>query len=79
MLSSGDTVSLVMPARNESENVVPVLSGIPDWYDEIIVVDNRSTDGMAEKIAEFGDSRVRVITCDDVDSVIFLKTFIFKL
>jgi glycosyltransferase involved in cell wall biosynthesis len=37
-------VSIVMPALNEAENLKHVLPRIPDWVDEVILVDGRSTD-----------------------------------
>jgi glycosyltransferase involved in cell wall biosynthesis len=41
-------VSVVIPALNEAKNLPHVLPRIPDWVDEVLVVDGRSTDGTAE-------------------------------
>jgi DNA-binding response OmpR family regulator len=38
------TVSVVIPALNEAENLPFVLPRIPEWVDEIIIVDGHSTD-----------------------------------
>lgn len=38
------TVSLVIPAKNEAANLPYVLSRIPDWIYEVILVDGNSTD-----------------------------------
>lgn len=38
------TVSLVIPAKNEAANLPYVLSRIPNWIDEVILVDGNSTD-----------------------------------
>jgi glycosyltransferase involved in cell wall biosynthesis len=38
------TVSVVIPCLNEAKNLPYVLPKIPDWVDEIIIVDGRSTD-----------------------------------
>ena len=37
-------VSVVIPALNEEQNLPHVLARIPDWVDEVILVDGRSTD-----------------------------------
>lgn len=42
------TVSVVVPARNEAENLRHVLPRIPQWVDEIILVDGHSTDDTIE-------------------------------
>jgi glycosyltransferase involved in cell wall biosynthesis len=42
---SRPSVSLVIPALNEAENLPHVLPRIPDLVDEVILVDGRSTDG----------------------------------
>lgn len=38
-------VSVVIPTLNEEENLRHVLPFIPDWVDEVVIVDGRSTDG----------------------------------
>jgi glycosyltransferase involved in cell wall biosynthesis len=42
--SGSATVSVVIPAKNEAENLPSVLSRIPAWVDEIVLVDGDSTD-----------------------------------
>jgi glycosyltransferase involved in cell wall biosynthesis len=42
------TVSVIVPATNEAENLAQVLASIPEWVHEIIVVDGDSTDGTPE-------------------------------
>lgn len=39
------TVTVVVPARNEADNIFPVLVGARPHADELLVVDGRSTDG----------------------------------
>jgi chlorobactene glucosyltransferase len=64
--STGRLVSLIVPARNESTNIVPLLESLrQSRYQplEIIVVDDRSTDdtaALAEAVAA-EDDRIRVI------------------
>lgn len=41
-------VSVVIPARNEAANLPHVLPRIPEWVDEVILVDGQSTDGTAD-------------------------------
>src|SRR5687768_9742836 len=38
-------VSVVIPTLNEEENLRHVLPLIPEWVDEVVIVDGRSTDG----------------------------------
>jgi glycosyltransferase involved in cell wall biosynthesis len=38
------SVSVVIPAKNEALNLEHVLSTIPEWVDEIVLVDGHSTD-----------------------------------
>ena len=45
-------VSVIIPAKNEKNNIVPVINALKDWADEIYVVDSQSTDGMPDVVAE---------------------------
>ncbi len=58
--TSRSTLSVIIPTLNEAGNLPFVLDTIPDWVDEIIVVDGRSTDD-TERIARLLRPGVRVI------------------
>jgi glycosyltransferase involved in cell wall biosynthesis len=47
-------ITVVIPCLNEEEGIVQVLSRMPSFVDEIIVVDNDSTDRTAEMARRFG-------------------------
>jgi dolichol-phosphate hexosyltransferase len=47
-------ITVVIPCLNEEEGIARVLSRIPRFVDEIIVVDNNSTDRTAEVARELG-------------------------
>ena len=54
-----ETISVIIPALNESETISQTLASIPrDQTHEIIVVDGGSIDGTPEMAASFG---VRVL------------------
>lgn len=57
----GRRVAVVVPAYNESAHISEVISRMPDYVDLIVVVDDASTDGTAEKVEELGDPRVQVV------------------
>ena len=40
----GFLISVVIPCYNEEKGIVEVLNGMPEFIDEVIVVDNGSTD-----------------------------------
>ena len=40
----GPTVSVVIPVKNEAHNLPIVLSSLPDWLDEVVLVDGHSVD-----------------------------------
>lgn len=42
---AGVRVSVIIPAMNEAKNLPHVLSQIPSWVHEVVLVDGRSTDG----------------------------------
>ena len=42
------SVSVIIPTVNEAANLPDVLSRIPRWIDEVIIVDSQSTDGTVE-------------------------------
>jgi len=50
----GLSVTVVIPCLNEEEGIQAVLGAKPDWVDEVIVVDNGSTDRTAEVAESMG-------------------------
>jgi dolichol-phosphate hexosyltransferase len=47
-------ITVVIPCLNEEKGIVEVLSRMPSFVDEVIVVDNNSTDRTAEMASERG-------------------------
>jgi glycosyltransferase involved in cell wall biosynthesis len=58
----GKQVAVVVPAYDEEHLVVKTIRGIPDFVDNIYVVDDASRDGTAEKARAVVDERVDVIS-----------------
>ncbi|MDX1494620.1 MAG: glycosyltransferase family 2 protein [Longimicrobiales bacterium] len=52
-------IALVMPALNEEDALPPILQGVPEWVDRIVVADNGSTDRTAQVAAAGGAEVVR--------------------
>lgn len=50
----GNTITAIIPCLNEEQGVEEVLSRMPDYVDEVIVVDNGSTDRTAEVARAYG-------------------------
>jgi len=50
-------VNVIIPALNEEQSIGGVVKAVPDWVDQIVVVDNGSTDGTAE-VARAAGARV---------------------
>jgi glycosyltransferase involved in cell wall biosynthesis len=47
-MRDSSTVAVIIPAFNEEASIGKVIAAIPDWVDDIVVVDNASTDGTAD-------------------------------
>ena len=47
-------ISLVIPAHNEKGGLAHLLPDVPTYIDEVVVVDNNSTDGTGEVARGFG-------------------------
>ena len=54
------TVSVIVPAKNEAENLEHVLPMIPSWVDEVILVDGHSTDSTIA-VAEYLMPSIKVV------------------
>jgi glycosyltransferase involved in cell wall biosynthesis len=78
-------VKIIIPALNEAESVGKVITSIPKWVDEIIVVDNGSTDKTFDVAKEHGANVVKeprrgygqacqtgMATVGDCDIIVFL-------
>lgn len=55
-------IAVIIPALNEERSLPRLLAEIPDWVDDVFVVDNGSTDGTAVVAAKHG-ARVMPETC----------------
>jgi glycosyltransferase involved in cell wall biosynthesis len=53
------TVKVIIPALNEASSIGKVITAIPKWVDEIIVVDNGSTDKTFDVAKEHGANVVK--------------------
>jgi len=78
-------VGVVIPALNEEKSIGKVVASVPDWVDDIVVVDNGSTDATAEIAANCGASVVAeneagygaachrgIAHIDDADIIVFV-------
>jgi len=55
----GQSITVIIPCLNEEAGIEKVLRSMPEYVDEIIVVDNGSTDRTAEVAASFGAKVIR--------------------
>ena len=58
----GRRVTVVIPAYNVRKQILTTLAGIPDLVDNIIVVDDASSDGTSQVLADVLDSRLMRFT-----------------
>ncbi len=52
-------ITVVIPCLNEEEGIAKVMGRMPSFVDEVIVVDNNSTDGTAKIAASMGARVIR--------------------
>jgi glycosyltransferase involved in cell wall biosynthesis len=64
LMLEGKSVGVVVPAHDEEALIGETLGGIPGFVDRVVVVDDGSADGTAERARGFGDPRVEVIVHD---------------
>ena len=55
----GQSIAVIIPSLNEEQGVEKILRGMPDFVDEVIVVDNNSTDRTSEVAASLGAKVIR--------------------
>jgi len=55
----GQTITVIMPCLNEEQGVEQVLRRMPEFVDQVIVVDNGSTDRTSDVAASFGAQVIR--------------------
>lgn len=55
----GQSITVIIPCLNEEQGIEKVLRAMPDFVDEVIVVDNNSTDRTSEVAASLGAKVIR--------------------
>src|ERR1022692_210579 len=55
----GDTITVIIPCLNEEQGIERVLRSMPDFVDQVIVVDNASTDRTSHVAASLGAQVIR--------------------
>src|ERR1700681_569375 len=55
----GQSITVIMPCLNEEQGIEKVLRAMPEFVDEVIVVDNNSTDRTAEVARSLGAKVIR--------------------
>ncbi len=54
-------IAVVIPAYCEEKSIGQVIMGLPEWVDQIVVVDDASTDQTATAVSQIADPRVVLI------------------
>jgi glycosyltransferase involved in cell wall biosynthesis len=57
----GARVGVVIPAYRVERQIQKVIAAVPGWVEAVIVVDDKSPDQVAARVAELGDRRVTLI------------------
>ena len=55
----GQSITVIIPCLNEEQGIEKVLRAMPDFVDEVIVVDNNSTDRTSDVAAGLGAKVIR--------------------
>ena len=55
----GDSITVIIPCLNEEQGIERVLRAMPEFVDQVIVVDNASTDRTSEVAASLGAEVIR--------------------
>ena len=55
------TITVCFPCRNEGYHLKTVLSKVPEFVDEVIVISNRSTDNTFEEASDLAQRRSKII------------------
>lgn len=55
----GQSITVIIPCLNEEQGIEKVLRSMPEFVDEVIVVDNASTDATSDVARTFGASVIR--------------------
>src|SRR5215831_3926819 len=55
----GQSITVIIPCLNEEQGIEQILRAMPDFVDEVIVVDNDSTDRTSEVAASLGATVIR--------------------
>src|SRR6476659_1936197 len=55
----GQSITIIIPCLNEEQGIEKVLRAMPEFVDEVIVVDNASTDRTSDVAASLGAKVIR--------------------
>src|ERR1017187_6108046 len=59
IMYKGQSITVIIPCLNEEQGIEKVLRTVPEFVDEVIVVDNNSTDRTSEVAASLGAKVIR--------------------